>query len=315
MGGTDKPMSDFPNGNAPYARGTALSNAGENAGSLPMLYRLAKHVNRVGRRLGFEVRRFHAPTERGFENWWAYASLLETAWRRRSGPPAELESGFVEYCIAHHAESAAQVFQDLLVLSVLGEKRGGFFVEFGATDGISFNNTYLLERKYGWQGILAEPARGWQKALRQNRHAAIETRCVWSRSGDTLQFNEPYAGELSTVDEYSRRDRYARQRSAGKHYRVETISLNDLLKRHEAPHQIDYLSIDTEGSEFNILSHFDFTAYEIALITVEHAYVTRDRENIAALMQRHGFKRILEHYSLFDDWYVNRHLVNADRSS
>jgi len=298
-------VSDFPNDK------TAPSNASENTRSFPILYRLAKQVNRVGRRFGFEVRRFHAPAARGFENWWSYAILLETAWRRRSGPPAEFESGFVDYCVAHHAESAAQVFQDLLALFVFGEKGGGFFVEFGATDGISFNNTYLLERKYGWHGILAEPARGWQSALRQNRHAAIETRCVWARSGDTVEFNEPYAGELSTVDEYSGRDRYAGQRSAGKHYSVEAISLNDLLKRHDAPHRIDYLSIDTEGSEFNILSNFDFTAHEIALVTVEHGYVERDRENIAALMQKNGFDRILEPYSLFDDWYVNRRLVSA----
>ncbi len=260
--------------------------------------------------MGFEVRRFHAPAERGFENWWSYATLLETAWRRRSGPPAEFEAGFIEYCVAHHADSAAQVFQDLLALFVLGEKRDGFFVEFGATDGVSFNNTYLLEREYGWHGILAEPARGWQSALRQNRHAAIETQCVWARSGDTLEFNEPYAGELSTIDEYSRRDQYAQQRTAGKHYSVETISLNDLLRRHEAPRRIDYMSIDTEGSEFNILNNFDFTAYEIALVTVEHAYVAQDRENIAALMQRNGFARILEPYSLFDDWYVNRRLLS-----
>jgi FkbM family methyltransferase len=278
--------------------------------SHPMLYRLAKQVNRAGRRLGFEVRRFHAPAERGFENWWSYATLLETAWRRRSGPPAEFEVGFIEYCVAHHADSAAQVFQDLLALFVLGEKRDGFFVEFGATDGISFNNTYLLERKYGWHGILAEPARGWQSALRQNRHAAIETQCVWARSGDTLEFNEPYAGELSTIDEYSQRDQHARQRTAGTHYSVGTISLDDLLRRHEAPRRIDYMSIDTEGSEFNILNNFDFTAYEIALVTVEHAYVAQDRENIAALMQRNGFERILESYSLFDDWYVNRRLVS-----
>jgi FkbM family methyltransferase len=280
------------------------------ADSHPILYRLAKQVNRAGRRLGFEVHRFHAPAERGFENWWSYAILLETAWRRRSGPPVEFEAGFIEYCVAHHADSAAQVFQDLLALFVLGEKRDGFFVEFGATDGISFNNTYLLERKYGWHGILAEPARGWQSALRQNRHAAIETQCVWARSGDTLEFNEPYAGELSTIDEYSQRDQHARQRTAGTHYSVGTISLDDLLRRHEAPRRIDYMSIDTEGSEFNILNNFDFTAYEIALVTVEHAYVAQDRENIAALMQRNGFERILESYSLFDDWYVNRRLVS-----
>jgi FkbM family methyltransferase len=214
---------------------------------------------------------------------------LETAWWRRGSPGTDFEIDYVEFCITHYTDSVAQLFQDLLALFLLGQKRDGFFVEFGATDGISFSNSFLLEKKYGWHGILAEPARSWHSALRQNRRVAIDTRCVWGRSGEMLEFNEPYAAELSTIEGYSARDDYALDRRAGQHYSVATISLQDLLRSHDAPRRIDYLSIDTEGSEFAILSNFDFARYEIAVVTVEHNYVSPDRENIAALMQRNDF--------------------------
>jgi hypothetical protein len=54
--------------------------------------------------------------------------------------------------------STAQLRQDLFVLSFLQCKSDGFFVEFGATNGIDWSNTHLLETQYGWNGILAEPA-------------------------------------------------------------------------------------------------------------------------------------------------------------
>lgn len=46
------------------------------------------------------------------------------------------------------------------MLSELDFKRDGFFVEFGATDGFQGGNTYLLEKEFGWRGIVGEPARG-----------------------------------------------------------------------------------------------------------------------------------------------------------
>ena len=285
---------------------------GATSRSRPLVYRLAKHVNRLGRQFGIELRKFHEPSEKPFDNWWCYASLLETAWQRRHSRDTDFETDYVEFCIAHHTDSVAQLFQDLLALFLLRQKRDGFFVEFGATDGISFNNSFLLEKKYGWRGILAEPARSWHSALRRNRNAAIETRCVWGKSDETIEFNEAYAAELSTIDRFSTRDEHALHRRGGQHYSVATISLQDLLRLHDAPRRIDYMSIDTEGSEFAILNNFDFTDYEIALLTVEHNYISPDRENIAALMAQNGFTRILEHYSLFDDWYVNPRLLAGE---
>ncbi|MEL6721375.1 MAG: hypothetical protein AAFP82_21930 [Bacteroidota bacterium] len=70
--------------------------------------------------------------------------------------------------------SKAQLKQDLFVLSQLNFKKEGYFVEFGATDGVQLSNTYLLEKSFAWKGILAEPARCWQEQLQQNKRVAPE---------------------------------------------------------------------------------------------------------------------------------------------
>ena len=60
--------------------------------------------------------------------------------------------------------SRAQLAQDIFALAVSNSTSPKFFVEFGATDGITLSNTWLLEKHLGWQGILAEPARTWHEA-------------------------------------------------------------------------------------------------------------------------------------------------------
>jgi hypothetical protein len=90
---------------------------------------------------------------------------------------------------------------------------------------------------------------------------------------------------------------------------VETISLNDLLKVHKSPSQIDYLSIDTEGSELEILRAFKFDDYEIGIITVEHNFREPDRQTIYDLLTSKGYVRLFEAFSKFDDWYLKRSIV------
>lgn len=200
-------------------------------------------------------------------------------------------------------KSKSQLRQDLFVLSELNFKKNGFFVEFGATNGIDLSNTYLLEKEFGWKGVLAEPARCWHKRLTSNRSAAIETKCVWSTSGSILKFNEVVLGELSTINSFSSTDFHRETRKAGRTYDVETISLNDLLAKHNAPQLVDYLSIDTEGSEFEILSSFDFSRHCFSVITCEHNY-TPVRQEICSLLARNGYVRKYQELSDCDDWYV-----------
>lgn len=200
-------------------------------------------------------------------------------------------------------KSKSQIKQDLFVLSQMNFKRGGYFVEFGASGGTDGSNTYLLEKEFNWTGILAEPARIWQETLRASRTAHISSKCVWRRSGETLMFNQVESPWLSTIDSFSASDSWAARRKRGCTYEVETVTLQDLLAEFSAPREIDYLSIDTEGSEFDILESFDFSKYRISVITCEHNF-TPARQSIHDLLVRNGYVKKYEELSQFDDWYV-----------
>ena len=209
----------------------------------------------------------------------------------------------LEQLLQYFGSSKAQLWQDLFVLSELEFKRNGFFVEFGAANGIDLSNTYLLEKEFNWTGILAEPAKYWHSELKRNRSAFISDKCVWVDSTSTLTFNETSTPELSTIASFSCGDMHRQSRESGREYSVDTISLNDLLIKYDAPPNIDYLSIDTEGSEFAILSSLDFEKFSFKVITCEHAY-TKEREHIKALLESHGYVRKYQELSAFDDWYV-----------
>ena len=205
--------------------------------------------------------------------------------------------------------SQAQLFQDLLVVFLLKGKQRGFFVEIGAADGVYLSNTLILERDFQWTGILSEPACGWHTALKANRKASIDFRFVWAKSRERLEFKETESRDLSTLSSLTDRDFNQLERAIGTTYLVDTISLNELLSEHNSPRGIDYLSIDTEGTEFAILRAFDFSRHDIKVITIEHNYVEPDREQIKQLLTANNFVRIFESLSQFDDWYVQKSLI------
>jgi FkbM family methyltransferase len=203
-------------------------------------------------------------------------------------------------------KSKSQFRQDLFVLAELNNKRNGFFVEFGATNGLDWSNTYLLEKEYGWTGILAEPAKIWHAELLKNRSANIEPSCVWDRSNEEIEFVETADSILSTAERFIYSDTHASARQKYRErYIVKSISLEDLLHKYGAPKVIDYLSIDTEGSEFDILKKFNFDRYTFSVITCEHNF-TSNREKVRVLLENNGYERRLEHVSCVDDWYVKK---------
>ncbi len=202
--------------------------------------------------------------------------------------------------------STSQLRQDLVVLSLLKFKRDGYFVEFGATDGHDLSNTHLLEKQFGWNGILAEPARVYHSALRKNRNCHIDFRCVSGGGSESwVEFVESRVPALSTMKCYVDSDfhKEIRIEKARCTYNVETVSLSELLNHWQAPASIDYLSIDTEGSELEILQEFDFDMYDISVITCEHNY-SGSRGRLYDLLTDNGYTRILDNVSMFDDWYV-----------
>lgn len=170
-------------------------------------------------------------------------------------------------------KKTSQIGQDLFVLSETNFKKNGFFVEFGATNGISLSNTYILEKEYGWRGILAEPAKFWQIELANNRICNIEHNCVWKESGITMTFTEADMSEYSTISKFKSADSLSQHRG-GISYAVQTISLEALLDK-----------------------------YKFKLITCEHNH-SENREKIFQLLTKNGYTRKYESISRVDDWYV-----------
>lgn len=199
--------------------------------------------------------------------------------------------------------SRAENHQDFFALAINDFARNGFFIDIGASDGIEGSNSFFLERHFAWRGILVDPCRESHPSLCRNRTGVIDFRCVFSETGLKQDFYS-YGG-LSTVASYIDSDRWGglRRQGAGKTYSVNTVSLYDLLQQYSAPSVINYLSLDTEGTEYEILRNFPFNLYVFKAITVEHNY-TSNREKIHDLLCRSGYKRVYEDYSKNDDWYV-----------
>ena len=199
--------------------------------------------------------------------------------------------------------SKSQLGQDLLALIASGTGKRGFFVEFGSADGVALSNSFLLEKELGWSGILCEPSRSWHEDLNRNRSCIVDTRCVYSRTGEQISFSENYIGELSGITEFTGNDHHGLLDRTTTSYQVETISLLDLLRHHNAPKHVEFLSVDTEGSEFEILNAFDFSQYTFGAICVEHNYL-ENRPKVKQLLVANGYRQVYPELSDFDDWFV-----------
>lgn len=184
--------------------------------------------------------------------------------------------------------SPAERFQDIFALLLSGGKTEGFFVEFGACDGIFLNNTYLLERDFGWRGILAEPDTFWHDRLQKTRTTRIDKRCVSSVTGSQLTFYQSNQPGHSSPDKS-----HPYLGSVLDTCIVETVSLLDLLKDHDAPRFIDFLSVDTEGHEMEVFNNFDFYQYRFGFICVEQHEQLAPEHSVQPLLEAAGYKVIL----------------------
>ncbi|KCB46635.1 methyltransferase FkbM domain protein [Bordetella hinzii 4161] len=202
-----------------------------------------------------------------------------------------------------HAQtgSMSQLGQDMWVIEKCKFKRGGYFVEFGATDGVLLSNTWLLEKKYGWTGICAEPNPEFFSRLKINRSCTVVDSCIGKNTGEEVEFifADVYGGNEKHMSDDKHGDKRRLYRDLGRTAKLRTISLHDLLKEHEAPHTIDYISIDIEGGEYEVLSGFPFSSWDVRYLTIEHNFGAR-REDIFNIMTRNGYRRT---EMKWDDWY------------
>jgi len=180
-------------------------------------------------------------------------------------------------------EFKSQAGQDQWVCRMLGNKTNGYFIDIGAHDGISLSNTYTLEKEFEWTGICVEPAVNPFSSLFRNRECICTNIALWD-SDCVINFLE-YQG-----------DSFAGHIAGEGSYYVCAMTFGKLLKEFKVPTEIDYISLDIEGGELEVIKTFPFDSYNVKLWTIEHSSFNdqgKAREKIQRFMSRHGYKMTL----------------------
>ena len=171
--------------------------------------------------------------------------------------------------------------------NIFKNKRNGVFVDVGAY-GILYSNTYFYEKELGWTGICIEPNPLLFKKLQNNRNCICINACISDTTGevdflfiqDGPQAHEDgpkmLGGIFNKYDaRHLKRIFYEVEQDKGTQQiiKVKAYTLNDILDQNGITH-IDYLSIDTEGNEMDIIKSINYEKFDIDIIDVENNFDT-----------------------------------------
>jgi FkbM family methyltransferase len=175
-----------------------------------------------------------------------------------------------------------------------GHARSGYFVEVGANDPEKWSQTFHLEQ-LGWSGIVVEPQPQLAAALGDRRRAKVCAVACSSpeNAGRTMTLH--LAGSHSSFDPMLK---VATVRPTGT-VEVPLTTLDRILSENGAPTPLDFLAIDVEGHEIEVLQGLDFSRWRPRLILVEDHVVDL---TLHRLMRAHGYKWVRR--TDINSWYV-----------
>jgi len=178
----------------------------------------------------------------------------------------------------------SQSAQDMFVLTALNNKRNGYFLEIGTNHPVKINNSYILEKNYGWNGLLVEYDSQWEilyKQYRKSPYVISDARNV-DYSGFFLKYNFPKNVDYLQID----------------------LEANN-------------------GSTIETLQHLErtvFSDYTFSTVTFEHDIYTGDHYNTRTrsreIFEKNGYVRIFSDVcnggNPYEDWYVHPNYVSSE---
>lgn len=190
-------------------------------------------------------------------------------------------------------------------------KRPGFFVEIGCWDGSLISQTIRLEQDKGWKGICIDP---FPRAF-QNRNCQVVWRAV-SKDGLDREFlqvsiDRRNGGDVSYFSGFSdsigANLELVYDHCDYNRVQVKTITIDQLWEQYRLPAYVDFLSVDTEGSELEIFQSIDFDRLSFGLIVFEHNGDEHAKLSIGNILKNAGY--VIHAELRCDDIWVNNRLV------
>ena len=189
----------------------------------------------------------------------------------------------------------------------------GFFIEVGADDGITFSNTCLYERELGWDGVCIEPKESAFPKLAANRSCKCIRAAVGKYETETVEFLEiegwgrQLSGIVSCYDpqhaQRIERETVGNPKTTSKKLiQVPVVSLDSLILQ-SGRDSIDLISIDTEGSELQVLESIsDASAMKVKVLMIENNYKA-DYPALSPVLREHF---VLDGKIKLDEIYINK---------
>lgn len=205
----------------------------------------------------------------------------------------------------------SQLGQDRFIDEFFNKQENLVFLDIGAHDGVTISNSYFLETKRNWTGMCIEPQPAEFEKLKSNRKCVCVNTAVSNFEGETeFTLVEGYANMLSGISDDYNKTHVERVKGEVNHYggkintiKVQVRKLQSILDEHNLT-EIDFCSIDTEGSEFNIIQSIDFDKTNIKVFIIENNY---KETTIQEFLETKG-------YSLYkklewDDIFVKNNII------
>jgi len=224
----------------------------------------------------------------------------------------ELIRNFLSYLVSDSFSdtplSKSQLGQDFFALAASNNGVNKFFVEIGGGDPIISSNSYLLQKGFGWKGIIVEPNPIFIERILLERcdegEVELYPYAIAEKEG-TSDFLP--IGLIGTLPEYIDGDFHGKQRkkllSREKLITIEKKSPRTFVETVINGRKIDFLSVDTEGSEWEIIKHWPFELCKPHAICVEVNNRTWKPE-LTSFLVSHGYSQKMDKLSKFDSWFI-----------
>ncbi len=210
--------------------------------------------------------------------------------------------------VDNESQPHGQFGEDRVLQEIFGEQAEGYCVEIGAYDGRTGSASYPFERR-GWHCLLVEPIPALVEEIRKHRACTVVNCAVSDKEGTATLFVAEKVEEMSTLDLTPDRLEWIEQvGGAVKEITVRTATLDSLLAEAAFP-EIQFITIDVEGHEMEVLEGFTLETHRPRIVIVEDNSASDDPRasggdpRVGRHMSEHGYVHFRR--TGVNEWYAH----------